>query len=634
MPTPIEWLSEFQANTGTAETGTQNQPQIIGLSNGNILVAWDELSVGVGASNGSDVVGKIFDAEGNVVRDSFQINAVRAVDNEGDFDIAATNDGGFIMAYVDEDISTPNHTTIVWERYDADGTPVSSGVVADENIAADDISNPQIALNFTDNSFVVTFTDLAGGDTNVNAVHVEFTNMAGTTFTQSTEFSAAQNSSDIDDIGDVAILANGNYVGTNREFDGATPGIDIHIFQPDGTIVRSIQNFALGINAAPRVSGLANGNFVVVWNQTNSNNGDIFGRIYDAAGDLVTPMTITITGTDNSENEPDVQALPDGGFVVFWDDESFGLRAQKFLADGTADGSVFDVAEGAASDSDVGVAADGRILFAWQEAGEMFASFWDGRENPIEVANYKMGAPNFLNATGPITSFLGDSVVNGSADDDLLVGYFGDDTMSGGGGADTIEGNAGRDSLLGGAGADLLFGFGSHDTLLGGAGDDDVRGGFGRDLLNGSGGNDILRGFEGDDRLFGGGNNDTLVGNDGNDSLTGGGGEDRLKGDAGADTLNGRFGDDLVSGGGGDDTFEFRQGHGNDTYDDFVAGSFSSLDQIELIGFGAAFDTFAEVLAAASDNGTHTTIDFGGGDSILLLNVVVADLHEDDFVFS
>ena len=54
----------------------------------------------------------------------------------------------------------------------------------------------------------------------------------------------------------------------------------------------------------------------------------------------------------------------------------------------------------------------------------------------------------------------------------------------------------------------------------------------------------------------------------------------------------------------------------------------------ELIAFGAAFDTFAEVIAAASGNGTHTTIDFGGGDSIKLLNVVVADLHEDDFIFS
>ncbi len=235
--------------------------------------------------------------------------------------------------------------------------------------------------------------------------------------------------------------------------------------------------------------------------------------------------------------------------------------------------------------------------------------------------------PNQLDGLG------GEDILIGLDGADTLSGGFGNDTLDGGAGDDTIGGEAGRDSILGGDGADTLHGFGSHDSLLGGNGNDDLRGGFGRDLLNGSSGNDILRGFEGDDRLFGGGGADTLLGNDGNDSLTGGGGVDRLKGDAGDDTLNGRFGDDLVTGGAGDDLFEFRQSHGNDTYDDFVAGAGTD-DAIELIAFGTAFDTFAEVIAAASDNGNHTTIDFGGGDSILLLNVVVADLHEDDFLFS
>ncbi len=277
------------------------------------------------------------------------------------------------------------------------------------------------------------------------------------------------------------------------------------------------------------------------------------------------------------------------------------------------------------------------------------------------TGTYTLTATSFgaLGANEFVGSRFGDEIygsadadtISGRAGDDLLYGAGGVDSIHGGDGADTIDGDTGndtllgeggddslegwggRDSLNGGADNDTLFGYGSHDTLGGGVGDDDLRGGYGKDLLNGSGNNDILRGFEGDDRLFGGAGNDTLLGNDDNDSLTGGGGVDRLKGDAGDDTLNGRFGDDSVSGGAGDDLFEFRQGHGNDVYDDFVAGAGTD-DVIELIAFGAAFDTFAEVIAAASDNGTHTTIDFGGGDSIKLLNVVVADLHEDDFIFS
>ncbi len=260
-------------------------------------------------------------------------------------------------------------------------------------------------------------------------------------------------------------------------------------------------------------------------------------------------------------------------------------------------------------------------------SGDVFSSIENLAGSAFSDTLTGNATPNGISGLG------GADLLDGGGGADTISGGAGDDTLNGGSGDDTIGGEAGRDFIAGGDGADTLHGFGSHDSLYGGNNDDDLRGGFGRDLLNGSSGNDTLRGFEGDDRLFGGGGSDTLLGNDGNDSLTGGGGVDRLKGDAGEDTLNGRFGDDLVTGGAGDDLFEFRQSHGSDTYDDFVAGAGTD-DAIELIAFGTAFDTFAEVIAAASDNGNHTTIDFGGGDSILLLNVTVADLHEDDFIFS
>ncbi|WP_425410227.1 Ig-like domain-containing protein [Hyphococcus sp.] len=220
----------------------------------------------------------------------------------------------------------------------------------------------------------------------------------------------------------------------------------------------------------------------------------------------------------------------------------------------------------------------------------------------------------------------------GADGNDTLSGGFGNDTIDGGAGRDSLTGESGRDVIIGRDGNDLLHGFGSHDSLYGGDGDDDLRGGHGRDLLGGSGGNDIARGFDGDDRLFGGGGSDTLLGNDGNDSLTGGGGVDRLKGDAGDDTLNGRFGDDWVTGGEGDDLFEFRKGHGNDIYDDFTAGA-GSEDVIQLLVFGTAFDTFAEVMAASNQNGADVIIDFGGGDTITLVNTNLGELHEDDFIF-
>ncbi|MFC2950945.1 calcium-binding protein [Marinicaulis aureus] len=676
MATPNEWLAEFQANTGVAETGSQNQPQIIGLSNGNILIAWDELSEGVGSADGTDIVGVILDAEGNVVRAPFQINDARNFDDEGDFDIAATNDGGFIVAYVDADLTDTDRSSIIWERFDSNGDAVSFSQVADENIAGDNLRNPQIALDLTDNSFMLTYTDEVGVDTDINAVSVTFTNVAGTTFNVSSEFAAAQNSNDVDDQGDIAILSNGNYVTVNREFDGAVPGIDIRILQPDGTYVADRQNFATGNNAAPRVTGLANGGFVVVWNQTDANNGDILGRVYDSAGNLVT-TTFTIAGTSAGENEPDVVALPDGGFIVFWDDESFGLRARAFHADGATNGAVFDVAEGNAADSDVGVTADGRILFAWQENNEMQASIWDGRNSPIEASDYQAGATNFLDNTGPVTSLIGGAEMNGTANEDELLGNAGNDTIRGGDSADTLSGGAGFDLIFGNNGDDYIDGGSENDDLRGSAGNDTILGGFGRDVIRGNSGDDDIRGGAGGDTLAGGLDNDeirgasgddamkgeagndlissgidddlakgnegadTLLGGDGNDSLQGNPGDDELYGQAGNDdlrggndndTLDGGSGNDTLRGNSGDDVFVYAPGADDDLIIGFEGGAGAG-DVIDLSVYNGVFDNFADVLAAASDVGGNVVIDLGGGDSITLLNTTEASLNADDFLF-
>ncbi len=82
MAEPVPSRPEFQVNTGTAATGTQSMPQIIGLANGNILIAWEEAADGeiaTGAASGTDVVGKLYDAEGAVLRDSFRINGALMV---------------------------------------------------------------------------------------------------------------------------------------------------------------------------------------------------------------------------------------------------------------------------------------------------------------------------------------------------------------------------------------------------------------------------------------------------------------------------------------------------------------------------------------------------------------------------
>ena len=221
----------------------------------------------------------------------------------------------------------------------------------------------------------------------------------------------------------------------------------------------------------------------------------------------------------------------------------------------------------------------------------------------------------------------------GDAGDDRLYGGSGNDDMHGGDGVDILYAGDGNDTLFGGADVDVLFGEAGMDTLNGGGGNDRLYAGDGDDTLNGDDGVDLLYGEAGNDTINGGAGNDVLLGAAGNDDLSGDAGNDILYGGDGDDVLNGGIGNDRVYGGAGDDTFEFEtSGGGHDTFYNFAASA-SGDDVINIIS-GTDFDTFAEVMAVAAQNGTDVAFDFGSGNTVTLRGVNLSDLDAGDFTFT
>jgi Ca2+-binding RTX toxin-like protein len=244
----------------------------------------------------------------------------------------------------------------------------------------------------------------------------------------------------------------------------------------------------------------------------------------------------------------------------------------------------------------------------------------------------------------------GDDSLSGGEDADILFGSVGRDTLRGDGGADKLFGGGGNDKLIGGGGNDSLYGNANADIMRGGVGDDAFRGyggndrlfgddgadsllgHTGNDIINGGNQGDILDAGTGNDQLFGDSGNDTLFGRDGVDTLKGGGGGDVIFGGKGSDRITGGSGNDTLAGNGGNDFFIYAPGDDADTITDFAAGA-GSLDVIDLSAMGAAFDTFAEILAATTTVAGNAVIDFGGGDTITLTGVIKVQLHANDFIF-
>src|SRR5262245_13788322 len=157
------------------------------------------------------------------------------------------------------------------------------------------------------------------------------------------------------------------------------------------------------------VAALADGGFVVTW--TDEAGLDIRAAVYDAGGGLVQGnILVNVFNQQGQQFSSDVAALPDGGFIVAWED-NFDLveRAQRFDEAGNLVGTDFTWAsvEGLSLNTEIHTNAatysDGRVLLTMNPlslstAEDVQTSIWDTR---ITDANQISGDNFFGPGGGP-----------------------------------------------------------------------------------------------------------------------------------------------------------------------------------------------------------------------------------------
>jgi len=181
----------------------------------------------------------------------------------------------------------------------------------------------------------------------------------------------------------IATLSTGGYVVTWVGSDASGFGVYAQMFDslgnPSGSefLVNSTVTYS---QWQPAITTLSSGEFVISWQSMNQDGGGygIYGQVYSAAGVASGSEFLINTTTANTQWEPDITALENGGFVVTWEDsaldgDGYGVFGQIYDSSAVKVGSEFQVNTHTTGDQKFSSTAslyDGKFVVTWQSDGQ------------------------------------------------------------------------------------------------------------------------------------------------------------------------------------------------------------------------------------------------------------------------
>jgi len=474
---PIAFVgSEFLVNSTTASD--QIDPHICVLSDGRIVVTYDSYDSPGDGTLVPCVRVRILDPLNPGTAPNDFIAETTTPGQQFDNEVTALHDGRFFVTW------RSNDTEQLRGRIFDAGDP---GSADDDFLISTTASTFELepsATMLTDGRFIVAWRSHDTVESSPPCIRARIFNADGTSAADDFIVNTTEESQQLTP--SLTPLPGGGFVAVwaSDDTDGSSPlKIRARVFDSDGNgsddfLVNTTET---NLYVSPSVSALADGRFMVVWQSTDTGDGDedcIRGRIFNADGTPVGDDFIVNSTAEGDQEEVSVTALADGRFVVMWDshDSAEGVgnadcaRARIVNADGTLNGDDFiiNTTPGGSQETPRATAlADGRFVAVWGSGdGQEVASTFAVRAQVFD--------PKIFTGTADADVWKGGNLVDQISGDlgaDVLSGLAGNDMVDGAAGADTLTGGLGKDLLTGGTEADI-FDFNFRGETLKGAGRD------------------------------------------------------------------------------------------------------------------------------------------------------------------
>ncbi|ASG24922.1 calcium-binding protein [Nitrospirillum viridazoti] len=341
--------------------GDQTAPSVTFLANGSYVVTWTSAGQD---GDGAGIYGQRFAADGQKLGDEFRVNTVTAGAQSKPV-VVGLADGGFQIIW------QQSGGALGGQRYDANGNAMGNQITMGGMLNSVDVA----ATLLTNGNVVVTWS--SGGLT-----YGQLFNDNGMALTGAFRLDGFLASSDVERTS-VTPLANGTFIVAYDFVNGAA-GRDIFLqkFDANGTglgdYIYLMGGPGPGNQLQASLAGLTDGGYVVAfiddtapWDGTGTY--DILLRRYNASGTLVGGTVRVDSVTTDTQLQPKVVAMPDGGYLVTWasnneDGSGYGVYAQRYDANGTRIGGEFrlnDTTDGNQYQANLDVRADGSVVVVW-----------------------------------------------------------------------------------------------------------------------------------------------------------------------------------------------------------------------------------------------------------------------------
>ncbi|WP_183451189.1 putative Ig domain-containing protein, partial [Microvirga lupini] len=459
MSAVLTAAGETRVNTFTANS--QEQPAITALAGGGYVVTWMSASQD---GSGYGVYAQRYGADGTPLGGEVRVNTFTTSDQYLPA-ITALADGGYVVTWMSASQDAPGWG-IYAQRYGADGTALG-GEVRVNTTTVDSQMYP--AITALGAGYVVTWTsfnqDGSGWGIYAQRYGADGSALGGEVRVNTTTANSQEQPA-------ITALAGGGYVVTwmSASQDGSGYGIYAQRYGADGTALGGevrVNSTTDSDQMYPTITALADGGYVVTWmswNQDGSGYG-IYAQRYGADGTALGGEVRVNTTTADNQYFPVITALIGGGYVVTWmssiqDGSSWGIYAQRYGADGTALGGEVRVNTTTANSQEqpaITALADGGFAVTWMSFNQDGSSYG--------VYSRTFASSDFTSFTSAV------EFVTGTPEDDtytvsdpaFLVG----DDLEGSGGTDILQ-------LTAGVSLDLtaMSGLSGVERIVGGAGDE------------------------------------------------------------------------------------------------------------------------------------------------------------------